>query len=151
RPPFGVRDGLSPILIAAFAIMNDQNIAFFDEGKFMQAMGGLDIRRLTKVPELFEIQYCKIEGVRSHLFKRILVLLEEQAPEIAPELQRNKAKNKLNVLDVVRPLCVFAAQLPAYVRKTNRLSGGAIAVRHALLAARDPAMLLFRDLPIACG
>jgi hypothetical protein len=80
RPPFGVRDGLSPILIALFAVINEQHIAFYDDGKFMQEMVGLDIRRLTKVPELFEIQYCKVAGVRSELFKRMLSLLEEEHP-----------------------------------------------------------------------
>jgi hypothetical protein len=151
RPPFGVRDGLSPILISLFAVINEQHIAFYDEGKFMQEMVGLDIRRLTKVPELFEIQYCKVAGVRSQLFKRMLSLLEEEAPETLSELDGDQAAKKLNVLDVVRPLCLFAARLPAHVHKTNRLSSTAMAVRRALLGARDPAMLLFRDLPVACG
>jgi hypothetical protein len=151
RPPLGVRDGLSPILIAMFAVINEQHVAFYDEGKFMQEMVGLDIRRLTKVPELFEIQYCKVAGVRSQLFKRMLSLLEAEAPETLSELDGNRVTKKLNVLDVVRPLCLFAARLPPHVHKTNRLSSTAMAVRRALLGARDPAMLLFRDLPLACG
>ena len=151
RPPFGVRDGLSPILIALFAVINEQHVAFYDEGKFMQEMVGLDIRRLTKVPELFEIQYCKVAGVRSQLFKRMLSVLEEEAPETLSELDGNQGAKQLNVLDIVRPLCLFAARLPVHVHKTNRLSSTAMAVRRALLGARDPAMLLFHDLPVACG
>ncbi|HET6976670.1 MAG TPA: hypothetical protein VFI24_10135 [Pyrinomonadaceae bacterium] len=151
RPPFGMRDGLSPILIALFAVINEQHIAFYDEGKFMQEMVGLDIKRLTKVPELFEIQYCKIAGVRSELFKRMLSLLEAEAPETLAELDGNRTAKKPNVLDIVRPLCLFAARLPPHVHKTNRLSSTSLAVRRALLGARDPAMLLFRDLPVACG
>lgn len=151
RPPLGVRDGLSPILIALFAVINEQHIAFYDDGKFMQEMVGLDIRRLTKVPELFEIQYCKVAGVRSELFKRMLSLLEEEAPDTLSELDGNRATKRLNVLDIVRPLCLFAARLPPHVHKTNRLSSTALAVRRSLVGARDPAMLLFRDLPVACG
>lgn len=151
RPPFGIRDGLSPILIAVVAIVNEQHIAFYDQGIFMQRMAGLDIRRLTKVPDLFEIQYCKVAGVRSELFTRMMSLLEAEAPETLSELARVQAERKPNVLDVVRPLCLFAAQLPPHVHKTNRLSSTALSVRRALTAAKDPAMLLFRDLPLACG
>jgi hypothetical protein len=54
-------------------------------------------------------------------------------------------------LDIVRPLCAFAAQLPAYTQKTKRLSPQALAVRNALMSAREPATLLFDQLPDACG
>ena len=149
RPPFGVRDGLSPILVAIFAVVFEQNIAFYDKGAFMREMYGLDIKRLTKNPENFEIQYCKIAGVRSELFKLLLNVLEQQLPNSRKSSANENSEN--DVLDIVRPLCVFAAELPAYTLKTNRLSTTAVAVRKALLSATEPAMLLFRDLPIACG
>ena len=56
-------------------------------------------------------------------------------------------KDQPQLLDVVRPLCVFAAGLPKYVQKTMHLSGIARQVRDALLNAREPATLLFRELP----
>jgi len=151
RPPYGIRDGLSPILIALFAVMHEQHIAFYDNGVFMREMVGLDIMRFTKVPEVFEIQYCKVAGVRSELFKRLLLLLEQEAPEVLFHRSTPRSGEKTDVLDVVRPLCVFAAQLHPYTHKTKRLSATSLAVRSALLSAREPSMLLFRDLPIACG
>lgn len=149
-PPYGIRDGLSPILITLFAVINEQHIAFYDNGAFMREMVGLDVMRLTKVPENFEIQYCKVAGVRSELFRRLLSLLEEQAPETL-SLGQPRGEGKTDVLDIVRPLCVFAAGLPPYTRKTKRLSATSMAVCSALLSAREPPMLLFRDLPVACG
>ncbi len=151
RPPYGIRDGLSPILIALFAVLHEQHIAFYDNGVFMRAMVGLDITRLTKVPDVFDIQYCKVAGVRFELFKRLLSLLEQQAPETLSARRDTRSAEKTDILDVVRPLCVFAAQLPAYTHKTKRLSATALAVRSALLSAREPSLLLFRDLPVACG
>ena len=62
----------------------------------------------------------------------------------APDRERS-------VLDIVLALCVFAAGLPPYARATKRLPPAAQAVRAALLAAREPSTLLFRDLPLACG
>jgi hypothetical protein len=141
RPPFGIRDGLAPVLVALYAAMNEQHAAFYNNGVFMREIVGLDAMRLTKVPEAFEIQYCKVAGVRTELFERLLKILD---------LKRGKTRD-LELLDVVRPLCVFAAELPPFTQKTKRLSPNAVAVRSALLSAREPALLLFRDLPAACG
>jgi hypothetical protein len=141
RPPYGVRDGLSPLLLALFAVINEQHVAFYKNGSFMREMAGLNIMHLTKVPEAFEIQYCKIAGVRSDLYEKLLRVFE-----LTPT-----RREKVDLLDVVRPLCVFAAQLPTYTHKTKRLSASALAVRNALLSGREPATLLFRQLPEACA
>src|SRR5205807_1379931 len=49
------------------------------------------------------------------------------------------------------PLALFAAGLPDYSRRTRDLSATAIAVRTALLEAREPGTLVFSTLPQACG
>src|SRR5947209_8697917 len=101
----------------------------------------LDLMRLTKIPEEFEIQYCKVTGVRSELFDKLVHVLGI----------KSSTKNRVDLLDVVRPLCVFAAHLPAYTHKTRNLSEQALAVRKSLLKASEPSTLLFRELPEACG
>jgi hypothetical protein len=141
RRPFGIRDGLSPVLLAVFAVINEQHVAFYENGIFMREMLGLDLMRLVKLPDAFEIQYCKMAGVRSELFERLLKVLE----------LNGTVNSKVDVLDVVRPLCIFVAQLPPFTQKTKKLTPHALAVRTTLLAAREPAVLLFRDLPAACG
>jgi hypothetical protein len=141
REPFGIRDGLAPVLLALYAAMNEQHVAFYSNGAFMREIVGLDVMRLTKLPDSFEIQYCKMAGVRTELFERLLKILD---------VQRGGTRS-LELLDVVRPLCVFAADLPPFTQKTKHLSSSAVAVRSVLLSAREPAVLLFRDLPTACG
>lgn len=140
-PPYGVRDGMIPLLLTVFAIAHEQDIAFYKDGSFLREMTGEHILVLTKQPERFEIQYCKIEGVRADLFEKLLSVLE-----VKPSCER-----RVELLDVVKPLCVFVAQLPAYVRNTKKLSSGALAVRDAILGAREPSKLLFSELPKACG
>ncbi len=141
RPPFGVRDGMIPLLLTVFAIAHEQDVAFYKDGSFLREMTGEHMLVLTKQPERFEIQYCKIEGVRAELFEKLLSVLE-----VKPTGER-----RTELLDVVKPLCVFVAQLPAYVHNTKKLSSTALAVRDAILAAREPSKLLFSDLPKACG
>jgi len=140
KPPFGIRDGLNPIFLAIFALIHQQHIAFYENGMFMREIGGLDLMRLTKVPEIFEIQYCKLAGIRSDIFHRLLAVLGADIVTRKPD-----------ILDVVRPLCIFAAQLPPFAKKTRRVSETGAAIRSALLESREPATLLFKQLPEACG
>lgn len=141
RSPFGIRDGLLPILLAVFASANEQYVAFYDGGVFLPEMAGLDTVRLAKVPEAFEMQYCDVGGVRAELFSKLLDLIASETP----------AKGQPELLDVVRPLCVFASQLPPFTRNTRQLSKVAVEVREVLLSSVEPAGLVFRELPRVCG
>lgn len=141
KKPFGVRDGIIPLLIAVFSKVHEQDVAFYENGTFMREVGGEDFPRIVKAPDTFEIQYCKISGVRSDLFSKLLSILG----------LKKSGKQEAELLDVVRPLCTFAAKLPVYSHKTKRLSPHAVAVRAALLNAREPVVLVFHDLPKACG
>ena len=56
-----------------------------------------------------------------------------------------------HLVAIVRPLYRFLNRLPAYTRNTTSLSEATLAVRQALLNAKEPDALLFEDLPIACN
>ena len=72
RPPYGIRDGLIPVLFSVFSVVNEQHLAFYDNGIFMRRMAGLDVMRFVKNPEMFEVQYCKMSGVKASVFERLL-------------------------------------------------------------------------------
>jgi len=138
--PFGVRDGVLPILLVLVLLQHQHDIALYENGTFLSQVASEEILRITKAPQLFELQLCQVQGVRQELFEKLSDLLEIK-----------RGAKKSDVLAVVRPLCVFAAQLPEYTRNTKQLTPGTLAVREALLAAREPSTLLFRGLPIALG
>ena len=138
--PYGLREGLCPLLLAVFAVIHEQDVAFYDQGSFMKQMAGQDFHRLIKAPENFEVQYCRIAGVRTVVFEQLFKVLNP-----------DKKPKSVDLLDVVRPLCVFAAQLPDFAKKTTRVSRMASQVRDALVRAEEPATLLFQTLPEACG
>lgn len=140
-PPYGVRDGIIPILLAAYVVANRDQVAFYEDGSFCPVVHGEEFMRLTKAPEAFEIQYCKADGVRSDVLQQVWHLI----------CDGDQKARKLAILDVVRPICMFVASLQEYARHTKRLSDAALAVRTAVLAAHDPARLLFSELPKACG
>lgn len=137
--PFGVRDGVTPLLLALVLRTQAHELAVYEHGTFLHRFGASDFQRLIKGPQNFEIQHCQIAGVRLEVFDALL-----QSFASGPSGRR------LDLLDVVRPLCQFAAQLPEYTRKASVLSPIALSVRSALLDAREPLRLLFDELPRAC-
>ena len=141
RPPFGVRDGLALVLLAAYAAMHVQELAFYEDGTFLRELRGDEFLRLIKMPQSFELQLCRITGLRQDVFCSVIKVLG---------LKPSGGREPL-ILDVVKPLCVFVAGLPDYVLHTRRLSAEAIRVRAAILAAKDPIAFLFKELPAACG
>lgn len=140
RAPFGVRDGVAPLLLAIIMKAQGHEFAVYENGTFLPKFGAMEFLRLTKSVGVFEIQHCSVEGVRSDVFARLAEIFAKDIHHRRPVL-----------LDVVTELCQFAAKLPEFTRKSRQLSPTAQAVRDALLSAREPATLLFNDLPAACG
>ncbi len=143
QAPYGVRDGLSPLLLAVFAVVYEPELAFYEDGTFLPRLDGDIFLRLTKAPETFQIQLCPLTGVRSELFHRLIHTLELS--------QQKRQDTRVDVLDVIKPLLTFVVGLPEYTLKTSRLKPDTLAVREALKGAQEPATLLWRDLPLACG
>lgn len=138
--PYGVRAGLGPLLLAIVLRTRGHELAVYEQGTFLHRFGPSDFLRLTKAPATFEIQHCQVEGLRVEVFNQLAAAFAAGVNERRPDL-----------LDVVRPLCQFAAQLPEYTRRAGALGLPALGVRDTLLSAREPATLLFRNLPEACG
>lgn len=140
KPPYGVRAGLAPLLLAITVKARAHELAVYENGTFRSSFGAEDFLRLTKAPGTFELQHCRLEGVRAEVFARLAETFAHPTEVREPQ-----------ILDVVRPLCRFAAQLPEYTRKAGALESAAAKVRDVLLSATDPSRMLFNDLPLACG
>jgi hypothetical protein len=139
--PYGVKAGMIPLLIAVFAVINEQGIAFYEDGSFIPRITGSNFHRLIKDPESFEIQYYPISTIRESLFKKLVQELGFQG----------NGRNRVDLLDVIRPLIVFMSGLPDYVSNTNSLTPQTQKVRNLIRTTKDPVKLLFKDLPVAFG
>lgn len=142
RPPYGVRDGLKPFILAIYLATHHQRVALYEDGTYLHEVGGSAFLRMAKEPQVFQLQYCELKGVRADVFTKLLQLLQ-----INP-----RDASRTDVIDLVRPLAVFISkEVPEYCRRTNNLSANAVAVRKALLDERQPVRLVFTSLPEACG
>jgi hypothetical protein len=142
RPPFGVREGLHPVVLALYLATHHQRVALYEDETYLHTVGGQEFLRLMKEPSAFHLQYCKLEGVRGAVFCKLLSLLEYTPRD----------PHSPDLLDLVRPLSLFISRgVPEYARRTQQLPARVVAVRRVLLESREPVRMIFSELPQACG
>ena len=139
RPPFGIKDGPLPVIVVAALLARDDDVAVYERGSFMPAWTPSHAERLLRSPDGFEIRRCRIDGLRQSVFTRLA------------EMLRLSTSRKPALLDIVRGLVRFVASLTPYARRTLRISERARNTREAMVRAREPAQLVFDELPEACG
>ena len=139
RPPFGIKDGPLPVIAVAALLAREDDVAVYERGSFMPAWTPSHAERLLRSPDGFEVRRCRIDGLRQTVLTRLA------------ETMRLSTGRKPALLDVVRGLVRFVASLTPYARRTLRLSQRARDIREALVRAREPAQLVFDELPAACG
>ncbi len=140
--PYGVRPGLVPVFLLAFAVSARDRVAFFENGAFVRDLTFETVERLLKSAEkgqgAFAVQYVEADADRAALLATLAPLVGLPATTDQP-------------LPLVIRLLGRVHDLPPYVRKTAELSERAGAARGALERATDPAALLFDTLPTALG
>jgi hypothetical protein len=141
-PPYGMKEGPIPLLIAAVLQARSDDVLVYEEGTYQPRVGPEHIERLIKTPARFAVKRLALDGARSDALAGVRELLS------SPDLP--EARNA-DALSVVRPLILFAQGLPDYTRQTAQLSEQARAVREALYATREPDELMFSALPAALG
>ena len=138
-PPYGVRDGLIPVFLSVALKIFDAELAVYEDGVFQPEIEENLMMRLSKRPETFEFQLCRLNGFRKDLLEEFAAIL------------KSESATQSTLLSVVRPLCLFIDQLPDYSKQTENVSPEAIALRSAILSAKEPADLIFNTAPAALG
>jgi hypothetical protein len=142
HPPFGLKAGVLPVILAAGLLYYDTEAALYEEGTFVPVLTIAVFERLLHAPERFEVQHCQVSGPRAVIFGKYAAMLTRQ--------DDGEESSRPQLLTVVRPLVRFVRQLPDYVGHTQQLSASARSVLQAIREAREPDRLLFTDLPTAC-
>ena len=146
-PPYGVKSGVVPIILAAILSYHTDDLSVYYEGSFLPSLGPEHFELLVKNPPAFAVKHFELAGIRGEVFRQ----LEELVRHTHPDRLSARASRNATLLSVVKPLVRFASTLPQYTKRTSQISQKAQAVRRALLTAREPDELLFRNLPEACG
>ncbi len=139
KPPYGVKQGVLPLLFIAYYLSKQRSLALYESGVFCPHVTQEHFEILLKRPELFSIEAFDFTGIRADLFNQYLEKLVGKSPENS------------TLLDIVKPLAKFIHQLSPYTLATRDLDPKALAVRDAFRNTQSPMQLLFKELPEACG
>lgn len=144
-PPYGVKPGVVPVLLAAVLLHFIDEISVYKDGTFIPVLGAEHFELLVKDPARFAVKHIAVVGLRSQVFRELEAILRSSPAKGQPGT-RNRT-----ILSVVKPLVQFVRKLPAYTVKSKRISAPAQAVIQTLLQTQEPDDLLFSALPQACG
>jgi hypothetical protein len=134
-PPWGILDGLHPVLLCAFMMVYPNETTLYKEHVFVPETSIADFELMLRRPELFAIAGCRVSGSRALVVDRIAGGLKAQ-PATVP---------------VVRALFRTAKALPDFAWNTHQLSAETLALREAFNNAKSPERFLFVDVPSALG
>ena len=137
--PFGIKDGLLPMLAVAFALSKRHTLAFYRQGVFQVRVTDLDTDYLAKDPADIQLRWMDMSNVSRRL-------LSDMA-DIVRDMDSQNTLPNLEPIDVARGLVAIYDQLPPWVGRTQRLSSSARRVRHLFKQAKDPNRLIFDDIP----
>jgi len=139
EPPYGVKNGLMPVLALAFITAHADKVAVYRDGVFEPKITEVDVDEMLQDPGRFALRWVDEDVER----RRTLAGLAEAAGRCGfPSASTTP-------LEVARALVALAFSIPMWARRTQRISAEARNVRDILLKASDPHRLLFMDLPDA--
>lgn len=143
EPPFGIKDGLMPILAVAFIMAERESVAVYREGVFRSRFDDVDVDYLAKDASIIQLRWMNLSKMSERLLSGMA--------EIVRDLDVENRAVQLEPIDVARGLIGIYEQLPQWTKRTMRLSDNALKVRDLFKRARDPNQFLFDDLPAVVG
>ena len=143
KPPFGVKDGLMPILAVAFVLSQRDKLAVYRDGIFRAKFDDVDVDYLAKDAAFIQLRWMDLTDVARHLLSGMA--------QVVRDLDKANELVHLEPIDVGRGLVAIYGQLPQWTTRTMRLSSNAVNIRDLFKRAHDPNQFLFDDIPGTLG
>ncbi len=137
-PPYGLLDGIIPLLLCAALLCHEDEVIVYEEERFVTDLDAATLERMIKRPSDYRLRGCRVEGERRQVVERF-----------ARGLLRGGERPTL--VNVVRQLYREFNRLPDHTLKTRRLGATAMALRDTVKQSKEPEKLLFTDLPLLFG
>ena len=137
--PFGVRDGLLPVLLVAYLLSRGDRYTVYLNDQLEVSLNDVTIDRLTSDPSALTLRVFDAGDRARRLFDAIRSILVETTGTSASELKDS--------VSLAKAIVGLVKSQPVFAQRTNRMSPEALAVRSAIRAATDPHTLLHESLP----
>lgn len=139
--PFGMKQGIQPVVLTAFILAHKANIAVYKDGMFLPRLTDFEIDECLQDPDRFSLRWVAIDEDKNRILEGISKLLAEIGENAGAA----------DPLEAARGLVAMVFNLPEWARRTSRLGQTAKEMRDMLLKASDPHKVLFVDLASLLG
>ena len=143
KPPFGVKDGLMPILAVAFVLSQRDTLAVYRDGIFRAKFDDVDVDSLAKDAACIQLRWMDLTDIARRLLSGMA--------QVVRDLDKANELVHLEPIDVGRGLVAIYGRLPQWTTRTMRLSSNAVNIRDLFKRAHDPNQFLFDDIPGTLG
>ncbi|EFM2114138.1 ATP-binding protein, partial [Escherichia coli] len=137
KPPFGVKNGIQPVLFLVYILANKDKMALYKDNYFISKITDSEIDELLQDSSRFHLKKILIDENKNNLLSQISRTLT----------QLNIPSSGQEPLEIARALVGMVYALPEWSKRTSTLSEDSKKMRDLLLRASDPHKLLFVDLP----
>ncbi len=136
--PFGVCDGIMPLLSVLYILTEKASLAFYRDGVFLSQFTDIDVDYLMKAPNTVELRWMDMSDLSRQLLSNLAVIASKTSGRPVLNLQP---------LDVARALISAYESSATWVQRTSRLSQNALKIRSLFKRSHDPNQFLFDDIP----
>ena len=147
KPPFGIRDGMMPVLSVAFILSQRRSLAIYREKIFCSSFTDIDVEYLSKDAGDIQLRWMELDAGAQGLLSGIALAIEKAEDA---SLDTSLAIDSTPIA-IARRLVAIYDRLPGWSKKTQRLSEKCKLVRGILKGANDPNKLIFDDLIQSLG
>ena len=137
--PFGIKEGLLPVLSTAFILSQRSGVAVYRQNVFQARLTDLDVDYLARDAADIQLRWMD-------LTERARELLSDMA-DVVRALDPGNSLADLEPIDVAKGLVLIYDRLVPWVGRTQLLSGNAKQVRQLFKQASDPNQLIFDQIP----
>lgn len=135
-PPFGVRDGLMPILAVAFLLSLQERAAVYLENVFRPQVDTFLVDRLLQEADAVAFRWIDMSETHVTMVAELSSRLSELGEPVAP-----------TALDVAKTLVRQVRGLPNWTLKTQAFASEVLAFRNLARSSHDPNQFLFQETP----
>ena len=138
-PPFGIKEGVLPILYFAVMLTYKHELAVFENRNYIPTFTDEQVSRFLKRPDEFTVQRFHIEGLNQSIFEAYSEAIFENTKQ-------------QSVLSIARPIAKIIGDLPEYTLNTKRgLGDQEKKVRDSFKLLKSPEEFLLKGIPKALG
>jgi len=142
KPPFKLKQGLADFWVPTFLYLKRDEFALFGNDIYLPEINEATLELIAKSPKDFTLKVFDVDGVRLDIFNQYRQFLSQSTKTYT---------DNQTFIETIRPFITFYRGLPEYAKHTNRLHKESIAIRRAILTAKDPEKTFFEDFPMALG